>query len=232
MQQRRTQTNEPARCAPLYPLLSALPQPLALIEVGASAGLCLYPDRYAYDYDGTTTGDSTSPVQISCSTRGPQPPTGHRLRIASRIGIDLTPLDVRDRDNTNWLRALIWPEHHDRTARLNAAIDIAAADPPRLIQGDLNERLPEAVAAAPDDATIVVFHTAVMPYLPQWERHCFVEQTRHLGVRWIAQETPKALPHITAPDPDPRTGSVHLLSQDERPIAHTAPHGDWIHWFN
>ena len=47
MLERRTQTNEPARCALLLPLLAALPQPLALLEVGASAGLCLLPDRYA-----------------------------------------------------------------------------------------------------------------------------------------------------------------------------------------
>src|SRR5690349_2503776 len=52
MNQRRTQTNEPGRCAALLPLLARLPQPLALLEVGASAGLCLYPDRYGYDYEG------------------------------------------------------------------------------------------------------------------------------------------------------------------------------------
>ena len=42
---RRTQTNEPARCAVLLPALMLLPQPLALLEVGASAGLTLLPDR-------------------------------------------------------------------------------------------------------------------------------------------------------------------------------------------
>src|SRR4030095_9103173 len=45
---RTTQTNEPARCAVVLPLLAALPQPLALIEVGASGGLCLLPERYCY----------------------------------------------------------------------------------------------------------------------------------------------------------------------------------------
>lgn len=60
---RRTQTNEPARCATLLPLLAALPQPLALLEVGAAAGLCLLPDRYAYDYDGHHVAPSReSPV--------------------------------------------------------------------------------------------------------------------------------------------------------------------------
>jgi Uncharacterized protein conserved in bacteria (DUF2332) len=47
---RHTQTNEPARCATLLPALASLRQPLALLEVGASAGLCLLPDRYSYDY--------------------------------------------------------------------------------------------------------------------------------------------------------------------------------------
>jgi hypothetical protein len=47
---RSTQTNEPARCAALLPVLAQLPQPLALVEVGASAGLCLLPDFYGYDY--------------------------------------------------------------------------------------------------------------------------------------------------------------------------------------
>jgi hypothetical protein len=50
---RRTQTNEPGRCATLLPALAALDGPLALIEVGASAGLCLHVDRYSYDYGHT-----------------------------------------------------------------------------------------------------------------------------------------------------------------------------------
>src|SRR5438128_2540104 len=54
MMRRSTQTNEAARCATLLPVLMLLPQPLALLEVGASAGLCLLPDRYAYDYGDRT----------------------------------------------------------------------------------------------------------------------------------------------------------------------------------
>src|SRR5260370_37467954 len=47
---RTTQTNEPGRCATLLPALAQIEGPLALIEVGASAGLCLLPDAYGYDW--------------------------------------------------------------------------------------------------------------------------------------------------------------------------------------
>jgi hypothetical protein len=59
---RQTQTNEVGRCALLLPLLASVPGPLALVEVGASAGLCLLPDRYAYGYGGTIAGDPASPL--------------------------------------------------------------------------------------------------------------------------------------------------------------------------
>src|SRR5690625_3707604 len=62
---RATQTNEAGRCAVLLPFLAELPQPLALIEVGASAGLCLLPDRYSYrsgDRPATDHRDATAQV--------------------------------------------------------------------------------------------------------------------------------------------------------------------------
>nr|WP_104524971.1 DUF2332 family protein [Blastococcus atacamensis] len=67
---RATQTNEPARCGALLPVLAQLDGPLTLIEVGASAGLCLYPDRYGYDYDydGVRVGRRTR------SASGSRPP--------------------------------------------------------------------------------------------------------------------------------------------------------------
>jgi hypothetical protein len=53
MLERSTQTNEAGRCAVLLPELARLDGPLTLIEVGASAGLCLYPDRCSYRFTVT-----------------------------------------------------------------------------------------------------------------------------------------------------------------------------------
>src|SRR5262245_35149897 len=75
MMARSTQTNEAARCATLLPALMQLPQPLALLEVGASAGLCLLPDRYAYDFDGhhLTPESATVPLRFACHVEGAVP---------------------------------------------------------------------------------------------------------------------------------------------------------------
>ena len=86
----RTQTNEPGRCATLLPLLASLPQPLALLEVGASAGLCLYPDRYSYRY-ATSAGEhrlGDSGVVLSCTVTGAAPLPDHlpRSGVARRAG--------------------------------------------------------------------------------------------------------------------------------------------------
>lgn len=99
---RRTQTNEPGRCAVLLPLLAALPPPLALLEVGASAGLCLFPDRYSYRYDDRPVlGDGA--VVLDCNTTGPVPFPAAVPEVVWLAGVDLNPLDVNDSGDVRWL---------------------------------------------------------------------------------------------------------------------------------
>jgi hypothetical protein len=229
---RATQTNEPARCGALLPALAQLDGPLALIEVGASAGLCLYPDRYSYDYDGRPVG-ARSTVHVSVATSGPIPVPDRLPGVAARIGVDLHPLDPSDPDVRAWLRALVWPGPlaAERLARLDAAAQIAAAEPATMLTGDLLDRLPDALALVPDGATPVVFHTAVLVYLPRERRRRFVELVRSLPVSWIAQEGPDVLPEQTAALPEGHRGGGGLvLALDGRPVARTAPHGGRIDW--
>src|SRR5204862_39805 len=78
MLMRSTQTNEPGRCAVLLPILASLPQPLALLETGASAGLCLLPDFYGYDHGGRRLrpigAREQTPTFPAAVTRPPPPP--------------------------------------------------------------------------------------------------------------------------------------------------------------
>ena len=124
MAARRTQTNEPARCATLLPALAALPQPLALIEVGASAGLTLLPDRYSYEYSsaqGSRRVDGTDPAAplLRCAVTGPVPVPARVPAVAWRAGLDLSPLDVSDPGDVRWLHCLVWPGESDRARRLD-----------------------------------------------------------------------------------------------------------------
>src|SRR6266487_3075405 len=107
MMARRTQTNEPARCATLLPALAQLRPPLALIEVGASAGLTLLFDRYSYNYAGhRIAGQDPQAPALRCAPRGPVPLPAQLPAITWRAGLDLSPLDVASDDDVRWLSCL------------------------------------------------------------------------------------------------------------------------------
>jgi hypothetical protein len=227
MRTRATQTNEAGRCAILLPVLTALPQPLALLEVGASAGLCLYPDRYTYRYGDHQIGAGL-PV-LDCAATGMAPPAG-RPEVVWRAGLDLNPLDVTDPADMAWLEALIWPEHEHRRARLRAAAAIAAAEPPLLVRGDLVDNLPALAARAPAAATLVVFHSSVLYQVPAPRRETFARIVRGLPGHWIANEAPGVLRYDTLPMP-PDGALRNVLALDGTPLAWARPHGEALIWF-
>jgi hypothetical protein len=228
---RATQTNEVGRCATLLPVLGALRQPLALLEVGASAGLTLYPDRYSYRYStgrSIDPADGPSPVVLGCEVHGGPPLPDALPEVVWRGGIDLNPLDVADDDAMAWLQTLVWPEHEDRRARLSAAVELARTDPPTIMRGDLVETLPALVERAPRDATLVVYHSAVLAYLSSEDRQRFVDVVRGLPVRWVSNEGPDVVPSIQAPDPP--APDPFLLAVDGRPVGWAHGHGRELWW--
>jgi hypothetical protein len=220
---RSTQTNEAGRCAVLLPFLVGLPQPLALLEVGSSAGLCLLPDRYSYRYgDGTTLdpGDGPAEVVLPCAVGSGLGAPSRLPDVVWRAGIDLAPVDVTDDDACAWLETLVWPEHDERRARLRAALAIARRDPPRIVPGDLLEVLPALAAEAPSDATLVVFHSAVLAYLDTAARAAFAHLVGTLPGHWISNEGAGVLP-ATAGLP----GRGFVVTVDGVPRAYADPHG-------
>ena len=236
---RATQTNEVGRCATLLPVLAGLPGPLALLEVGASAGLCLYPDRYSYRYTGSRSlaldpADGPGPVILECAVDGDLPPSplaSGPPEVIWRGGIDLNPLDVRDDDAMRWLETLVWPEHDDRRAALTAAVGLAREDPPTLVRGDLNEALPALVSEVPDDATLVVFHSAVLAYLSAEDRDRFSLAMPAIRGHWVSNEGPRVLPTVAATlpanavPPSMVGPAPFVLGLDGRAVAFTEGHG-------
>ena len=225
---RRTQTNEPARCAVLLPALARLPQPVALIDVGASAGLTLLFDRYSYDYGGYLLAglDPDAPT-LRWQPRGPVPLPSRLPDIAWRAGLDLNPLDVTTDDDVRWLSCLVWPGESDRAQRLAAAIAAARRDPPAVYRGDLVTDLPALVARAPEGATLVVYHTSVLYYIAADQREEFVRMIRGLGVVWLSSEAPGIVPGTGTPV---RDELQCVLARDGHPVARADSHGTWLSW--
>lgn len=235
-ERRAVQTNEPLRLAALLPVLSEIPGPIALLELGAAAGLCLYPDRYSYvvtDDEGRERmrldpDDGPSTVTLVSRVRGTIPPL-RMPQIVWRAGIDLDPLDAADADDRAWLNALIWPGETQRASRIGAALEIVAADPPLLVAGDAADRLAALAASAPVDATLVVTTPGMLVYLPRARRQALIESIRSLDAHWITIDPP-ALNDAWEPAVDPAAWDGFVVALDGSVRAAADPLGRWWEW--
>jgi len=232
MLSRTTQTNEPARCSVLLPVLAQLPQPLALLEVGASAGLCLLPDRYGYDYGQRRIEPTVKGAPVfHCTASGGVPLPDAVPQVVWRLGLDLNPIDLFSDEQVEWLELLVWPGQEDRARKLRAAINVARSDPPRVIRGNLLTDLEPLIATAPKGATLVVFHTAVLAYVtPRQQRDGFAAMMRRRNVGWVSNEAPGlfSFPITSATRTPP--GGHFVMTVDGKPVAWTGPHGQSIDW--
>ncbi|MDQ1076270.1 MULTISPECIES: DUF2332 domain-containing protein [Microbacterium] len=228
---RSVQTNEPQRCAALLPALSLIEGPIALLEVGASAGLCLYPDRYSYRYRrgaevvALDPVDGPSQVVLECDLDGA--PSLRMPEIVWRAGIDLNPLDARDAEDRAWLTGLVWPGEEGRRERIVAALDIAASDPPRLVEGDGAATLPALAADAPREATLVVTTPGVLAHVPRARRGDVIAAAQRAG-RWITLDAPGLHDGWTSP-PDVRSDGF-ALALDGEVLGGVDPLGAWVAW--
>jgi hypothetical protein len=230
---RSLQTNEPQRCAALLPALSLIDGPIALLEIGASAGLCLYPDRYSYRYRGGPALDppgGASPVVLSCELRGTHPPRLRLPDIVWRAGVDLTPLNPRDAGDRRFLSSLVWPGEAGRAERITAALDIAATEPAPILAGDATEpdTLAAAIAAAPPDAVLVITTPGVLPHIPRDGRERLLTAIAAAPARWVSIDPP-ALHDRWNPPVDATWGGF-VLGLDGRPLAAVDPLGAFVEW--
>ena len=233
---RATQTNEVGRLATLVPAFGQFSGPLALIEVGASAGLCLYPDRWGYSWS-TPTGEVRlgHAPRLPCRVTGPAPLPTELPTVTWRAGVDLNPLHVDDCDQMAWLEQLVWPEQAERRATLGHAVEIARREPAELVAGDLLHELPALVERASALGTVVVFHSAVIAYLRPDDRSTFDATMRALvGDRrchWVSNEGKTVLPSVAETGPDiAEAEQTFVLGVDGQMVAKTHGHGRSLSW--
>ena len=228
------QTNEVARSGVLMPGLLVIAEktglPLALHELATNAGLNLRLDHYGYVLGGARFGPADAPLQLEPVWQGPPPPAA-RLTIASRRGVDLNPLDLRDAATRARLLAFVWPEQVERVARLEAAIAAFRADPVALDAGDAADWVEANIAPRPGVAT-VVFHSIAHQYFPAATQARIAAHMAAMGARATA-EAPLAWLRYELDDA--AGGQVPSLRLTLWPggeflLAHAHPHGATVNW--
>ncbi len=130
------------------------------------------------------------------------------------------------------LEAFVWADQRDRVVRLCRAIEIARRRPPQLVRGGLFNCLEAVAGRAPQNAMLVIFHTAALAYLDLERREEFVKQASGLEAVWLSNEGPGVTPGVTHAMPGgPSSRAAHfVLAADARPVALWDPHGSWIEW--
>lgn len=141
------QTNDPGRAVALRAVLSRIPGDVHLRELGTSAGLHLRSDHLP---------------GLPALEAGPMPD------VLSREGVDRHPIDVGTPEGRLLLSSYIWVDDVDRFARLGRAFEVAARVPVRLVQGEIAEYA-EGLRLHPG-STLVIWHSAVWPYLDDGTR--------------------------------------------------------------
>ncbi len=229
------QTNEVGRSGVLMPgmltIAAAAGLPLRLFELGASAGLNLRMDGYAYRLGELALTPSDAPLTLAPAWEGPSPPAGP-VTIASRRGVDLNPVDLRDPAARERLLAYVWPEQRERLARLEAAMTAFAADPAPLDRGDAAAWVAEHVALQPGAAT-VVYHSIAYQYFPAAAQASIRAHLHAIGdlatadapLAWLRYE-------FEAVDAPPTLRLRLWPGGGDRLLAEVHPHGASVRWLN
>jgi hypothetical protein len=194
------QTNDVGRSAVLYLGLLWITvrtaRPIRLLEIGASAGLNLLADRYAYASDGAVLGDAASIVRFEEPYQSAPGidlrAAAERLRIAARAGCDAMPLNAADASDRLRLLSYIWPDELSRFTREDAAIRQAAADPPEVEKADAADWLAARLTdpAAPAGEVTVVWQSIFRQYVDDetWARLNDGFRAATSDVAWLAME--------------------------------------------
>ncbi len=184
------QTNEVGRAAVLVGGYASVARrtglPLRVLEVGASAGLNLRWDHFAYDTGRVVAGDPDSPVRFERVWEGEPPELPRTFDVAERAGCDRNPLDATTPDGRLTLMRYVWPDQLDRFARLDAAIEVARRVPAVVDEADAADWVAERLADPTPSLATVVVHSIVLQYLSHAARQRFREAVRSAGARATA----------------------------------------------
>jgi hypothetical protein len=234
---RPPQTNEVGRAAALvgalWHLQSIRALPIRLFEIGASAGLNLFADRFRFETEGHVTGPPESPVVFRDAWQGAIPSAGSQLEIVERRGCDRSPVDPASDDGALTLMSYVWPDQAERLDRLRGALAIAREVPVRVVRESAAEFL--AALAPVEETWTVVWHSVMWMYLDGAERETVLAQLERAGAE-AGERSPLAHVALEAPGLTPESGTAFEISVRtwpggaERVFGHAPAHGLPVDW--
>lgn len=234
LQTKLVQTNEVRRCAYLYPcfcyIYEKTKKPLALIEIGTSAGLQLLWDQYGYSYHtGEIYGSAHSELHIRSEIRGERSPflLKHSPPVTLRIGIDLHVNDVKNAEDYLWLKSLIWPEHSERRMNLDRAVSCLKSRPPEFVEGNGVKLLTDIISRIPQESIVCIFHTHVANQFSAEDKKELIARIQQLGEQ-------RNVFHLYNNMWDSHLHLDFYLDGKEHKLtlAETDGHGRWFRWNN
>jgi len=227
------QTNEVGRSAVLVGGYAAVARrttlPLRVLEIGASAGLNLRWDHYAYDTGSTASGEPESPVRFSGVWEGPPPELPPTFVVAERRGCDRNPLDATTHEGRLTLMSYVWPDQLERFHRLEAAIEVARRVPATVERAEASEWAAARLDRPTPGLATVVVHSIVLQYLSPASRRRFREVVAAAGAR-ASGGAPLAWLRM---EPGGDRAELRLTSWpdgDEQLLATAGYHGHPIWW--
>ena len=230
------QTNEVRRSVALIPAYHAISDrfglPLAIRELGASAGLNLNAGQY-----GLMTGSFTMGPQdglVLAPDWNGEMPVQAGVRVNSVRGCDLAPIDLRNERQALRLLAYIWPDQIERVGLIRKAIGLAQANAVRIDLEDAINWLERKLANRGEGVATVIQHTVAWQYFPPeakvrgeallaeyGDQASETAPIARISMENDGSDTPGARLQLTLwPD-----GKVHELGRVDF-------HGRWIDWRN
>jgi hypothetical protein len=230
------QTNEIGRAGMLLPGFLMIARetglPLALNEIGSSAGLNLLFDRFHYRYGDVEWGDGDSPARLQPEVRGEAPSLRGSVEILSRSGCDIAPIDVKKDGDRLRLRSFVWADQDARLARLDAAIALAASVPFVLERSNAVEFVARKLGHRHPGSVFVLFHSIMWQYMPQASKSAIEAALAEAGgaatadspVAWLRMEP------LDTRDPHATLSLTLWPGGKTRQLAKCDYHGRWIEW--
>ena len=209
--------------------------PLHMLEIGASAGLNLSWDKFAYktgSWSWPARAAANAPL-IDTEWRGAAPAYRGPLNVASRAGCDLNPMDVADPAQRTKLAAYIWADQAERIARFERAADLAIRESVRVERADAAEWVARKLSGPLPQGVTILYHSVVWQYFPEETKARVIAAIEVAATRgdanhrlaWVRFEHDRVL----GKNSDNYSVDARIWPDSEhRMVAHADPHVRWV----